>query len=415
MSISSSHHYAVFLCHNSKDKPIVRIIHQSLRQEYDLPTYIDESDLVGGEEWEKSIHAALSSSKTCAILIGGNGWGGYQLEGEAKPALARMAKDPTFRVIPVLLPDANPEALLDLREFFQRTHWVDFRSIGERAAIRALASAVRGENPFPEGRPELTPMRVSFDSIRWDVSKRLDASVLYAGQQLREAWALRAERPADFDDLAVAFLSASEDRQNEELGRGLAAHAAALVNNPSQAELAANLALEAMQRFPTPQAHGVLSLARTRLPMVTARFEHPAPVNAVAMSPAETWMATGCQDGGVAFRDEHQFVMAGSKHSAPVRTAVFDPDNAWLATGDNDGSVVIWDLERREPRLTLSLGDAVTKLEVRPGRDGSLLLASSGRPGHPGNVSVWSAAEWKQLWTGSKITDATFDASGAHV
>jgi hypothetical protein len=119
---SLSHEYGVFLCHNSKDKPIVRNINEARRQEYNLRTFLDESTLVGGEEGEKSIHAAMSRSKTCAILVGANGWGGYQLTGEAKPALARWEQGPTFRVIPVLLTGAKPEELLDLRELFERTH-----------------------------------------------------------------------------------------------------------------------------------------------------------------------------------------------------------------------------------------------------------------------------------------------------
>ena len=287
MMSTSLYQYDVFLCYNKKEKPAVRVINESLRQEYGLRTFLDESTFVGGEEWEDSIQTAMAQSKTCAILLGINGWGPYQLTGEAKPALERREQDLEFRVIPVLLPGAKPEELLDLREFFDRTHWVDFRSTGERLAIRTLASAIRGKNPFPEGRPELTPMRVSFDSIRWDVSGRRNASILYRGKQLREASDLLGPAPAGVHRPRPRFPLCERTPTEPRAGLKLAAHAVALANRPSQWELAANLALEAICRFPSPEAYAVLRLTQTKLPRVTARFGHPAPVTAAAVIPPE--------------------------------------------------------------------------------------------------------------------------------
>ena len=412
-----SQEYAVFLCHNSEDKAVVRNINEALRQEYNLRTFLDESRLVAGEEWERSIQAAMSESGSCAIMLGPNGWGGYQLSGEAKPALARRSRDPTFRVIPVLLPGARPEELLDLREFFVRTHWVAFRNAGDPLAIRALASAISGENPLPEGRPELTPMRISFDSIRWDVSARRDTSVLYVGKQLREASSLLSDRPLEFTDLdlARAFVSAGERRQDEDLGRTLAAHAGALFNSPSQRELAANLALEAIRRFPSPEAHGVLRSTQTLLPRAVARFDHPAPVSAVATDRAERWLVIGCADGSVSRWDGQQLALARWKHDGTVRAVLFDPDGGWVATGSDDGTIAVWDLDRLEPRAHLSHGEPVTRLDARARAEGTVLLSSSGEPGHSGKVALWSAAEWQEAWSGGAVMDAALDSNGTHV
>src|ERR1700685_3843059 len=96
--------YEVFLCHNSKDKEQIRRVNEQLRHQFGVQTFLDESVLVGGEQWEQTINRALAGSRTCAITLGGSGWGPYQLEHEAKPALARRASDPNFRVIPVMLP-----------------------------------------------------------------------------------------------------------------------------------------------------------------------------------------------------------------------------------------------------------------------------------------------------------------------
>lgn len=412
---SSLYQYDVFLCHNTKEKPTVRVINEALRQEYGLRTFLDESTIVGGQDWENSIETAIAQSKTCAILLGINGWGPYQLIGEAKPFLERREQDPEFRVIPVLLAGAKPEELLDLREFFARTHWVDFRSTGERLAIRTLAAAIRGMNPFPEGRPELTPMRVGFDAIRWDVSGRRDASLLYTGKQRREASALLDGSLAEFTDLDHDFLAASQRQENQERGLKLAAHAVALASRPSQRELAAKLALEAIGRFPSPDAHAVLRSVPTMLPLVTAQFGHPAPVTAAAEDPAGRWLATGCADGTVALFNGTKLIRTRWKHSGAVRAAVFEPNGAWLITGGDDGRLAVWDLDRQEPSRQLSHGEAVTKLEFRNTPQGGLLLVSSSWPGAPGKISLWSTVDWSGVFSFGGIADASLDASGIHM
>ena len=53
-------------------------------------------------------------------------------------------RDPGFRVIPVLLPGADLNALLDLKSFFDSTHWIDFRKdLQDRTAIGGLAGFQR--------------------------------------------------------------------------------------------------------------------------------------------------------------------------------------------------------------------------------------------------------------------------------
>src|SRR4030095_3001192 len=157
--------YEVFLCHNSQDKDAVRTINEILRQEFGLSTYLDEAALVGGEAWEQGIQSALSSARACAVIVGPHGWGKYQLDHEARPAVRRRGVDSSFRVIPVLLPGVKVDVLSDFADFFNQTHWVTFEERCDDApTIRALAYAIRGENAFPEGRPRLTASRVRFDA-----------------------------------------------------------------------------------------------------------------------------------------------------------------------------------------------------------------------------------------------------------
>jgi hypothetical protein len=202
--------YDVFLCHNSRDKSRLRELNQRLRHEFGLTTFFDESELVGGRAWTEHIQRALASSKSCAICLGSNGWGPFQLEGEARPALERQYHDQSFVVIPVLLPGMNPEHMMVLKDFFEKTHWVDFREDWDTpASVRKLAAAIRGTAAFPEGKPELSPLRIRFDAFRWQEGARKDRSLLYRGSDLREAQVIVERDPSQLPADAQEFVDAS--------------------------------------------------------------------------------------------------------------------------------------------------------------------------------------------------------------
>src|SRR5260370_9727353 len=110
--------YDVFLCHNTRDKERLRDLNVRLRQEFGLETFFDESELIGGQIWSRHIQEALAASRSCAVCLGPGGWGPYQLDHEAEPALARAKNDPDFVVIPVLLPGMQPEQMMILEDFF---------------------------------------------------------------------------------------------------------------------------------------------------------------------------------------------------------------------------------------------------------------------------------------------------------
>ena len=146
--------YDVFLCHNSHDKTKLRELNERLRHEFALTTFFDESELVGGQVWTQHIERALASSRSCAICLGPNGWGPFQLDREARPALERQGTEPGFTVIPVLLPGMQPGHMMTLADFFQKTHWVDFREDwDDPVSVRKLAAAIRGQAASLKGNP----------------------------------------------------------------------------------------------------------------------------------------------------------------------------------------------------------------------------------------------------------------------
>jgi WD40 repeat protein len=406
--------YDVFLCHNSQDKPAVREINEVLRQEFDLSTFLDESTLVGGEQWAAGIASALAGSASCAVLLGQHGWGTYQRDEEARAAIARQQSDPQFRVIPVILPGASEAAMAELPELFKSRHWVDLRNgLLDRATLRGLAFAVRGQNPFPEGKPALTPARLRFDGIRWDAGLRRDDSILYTGAELREAEALAAARAGELTDLARVFLEVSRQRQIDRRGQLLAAHASALAQD--QLPLAARLAALALEHRDSADAHAVLRRAAAWLPTPVRRLEHHDRVTALACSGDGRRLLTAAANGSVILWDAESLqAVTEVSHGSKVSTVAIDPTGDWFVTGGEDGMLGIWDAHNGARRQALSVGSPVARIDIGGDREHHWLVAVGGEllPDSPGVAVAWECATWEQRWRNALVRDAAIAAGG---
>lgn len=403
--------YDVFLCHNSKDKDAVRTINEILRQEFGLSTYLDEAAIVGGDLWEQGIQSALAAARACLVIVGPHGWGKYQLEQEARPAVVRRGVDSSFRVIPVLLPGAEVAALSDFADFFSPTHWINFEErIDDTLTIRTLAFAIRGENAFPEGRPRLTASRVCFDATRWDVGSRRDDNLLYTGHLLQEA---RRIIDAAAMPLAAEFLRAGLRNNNERIARQLAAHANVMWSNPRRRDLAARLALESADRRPTAEAMAVLRQAYSLLPTAVGTLNHPAAVSAAMLDASKRRLATGCADGSVCVWDGETLRLVG-KHTQIVR-AIADLGNGRFVTGSADGVAIVWDWASGKRTAAFKAGDTIEAFDVHRSGDRTLLLTSGGIPGNPGDVDLRNAETGDEIWRMGMVTEARFDRTGAWV
>jgi len=101
--------YDVFLSHNSADKDAVELIAHRLRAEAGLNPFLDKWHLVPGEGWQVALEEALAASETVVVFIGPSGVSPWHNE-ELRTALNRAVRTrDEYRVIPVLLPEADPE------------------------------------------------------------------------------------------------------------------------------------------------------------------------------------------------------------------------------------------------------------------------------------------------------------------
>lgn len=141
-------HYDVFLSHNSDDKPVVERLAHELRAAGFEP-FLDKWHLIPGEPWQEALEEALDQSNTCAVFLGPSDLGPWENE-EMRAALDERVHTPDFRVIPVLLPDAQMPERGRLPRFLSRLTWVDFRAgIESTDALYRLVCGIKGISPGP--------------------------------------------------------------------------------------------------------------------------------------------------------------------------------------------------------------------------------------------------------------------------
>ena len=143
--------FDIFLSHNSADKPLVECIAQKLQAAGKAP-WLDEWCLVPGQAWQYGLANALRGCATCGVFVGQNGMGDWARE-ELLVAQERAARDPAFRLIPILLPGVpDPFDFSQLPPFLIQRTWVDFRrGLEEPQPLGALINAIEG---LPPGGPK---------------------------------------------------------------------------------------------------------------------------------------------------------------------------------------------------------------------------------------------------------------------
>jgi hypothetical protein len=149
--------FDVFLSHNSEDKSAVEMLAARLEDEAHIRPFLDKWHLIPGNPWQEELERALDSSRTCAVFIGPAGIGSRENE-EMRSALDTLVGQPTFRVIPVLLPGAVMPERGRLPRFLSRLTWVDFRGPNGVQDTDAFSRFVAGINGTAPGRgTELSP------------------------------------------------------------------------------------------------------------------------------------------------------------------------------------------------------------------------------------------------------------------
>jgi len=132
--------FHVFLSHNSKDKSSIRKLAVALRKR-SIKVWLDEEELVPGENWQPAMAKAIVNSLAVAVCIGPSGIGPWEDE-EMQGALTIAVREKR-RVIPVILPSAPPEHP-ELSLFLTNRTWVDLRHGITDAGLTKLIWGIKG-------------------------------------------------------------------------------------------------------------------------------------------------------------------------------------------------------------------------------------------------------------------------------
>ena len=125
-----------------------------------LRSFFDRRNLAPGLPWVRALEQAIDAAKAVIVLIGPRGLGNSQ-QYERELALVRQSRDPTFPVVPVILPDTSADRPFD---FLNLLTWVDFSHVGKVTdapdELARLLAAVHGApSPSDLVREAICPYR----------------------------------------------------------------------------------------------------------------------------------------------------------------------------------------------------------------------------------------------------------------
>lgn len=134
--------FDVFLCHNSKDKVVVRDLANKLAQR-GIQVWFDEWEVRPGDVWQDAVAEGLLASRTVLVLFGSQGEGPWAIE-ERRVAL-HEATVGNKRAIPVLLPGVSDAPTLPA--FMAQRRWVDCRLGFSDVGLANLLWGITGQRP----------------------------------------------------------------------------------------------------------------------------------------------------------------------------------------------------------------------------------------------------------------------------
>jgi len=132
--------FEIFLCHNSNDKPHVRLINEELKK-LQTKTWIDEEQIGLGASWQIELEKQIVSIKNAGVFVGDNGLGPWQIM-EIRAFLIEILNN-GGRVIPIILP--NAKEIPDLPIFLKQFNYLDLRK-DYMDGIEKLAETVKSNS-----------------------------------------------------------------------------------------------------------------------------------------------------------------------------------------------------------------------------------------------------------------------------
>ncbi len=153
----------VFISYASPDLRHAEEIHSFLRAKGWKP-FFDRDNIALGLPWV-AVEKAIDAATAVIVLIGPGGLGNIQ-QYERQLALVRQTRDPTFPVVPVILPGTRADRPFD---FLHVLSWVDFSRVAKISdapeALDLLLTALQGGHAVKAAPEPICPYR-GLDAFR---------------------------------------------------------------------------------------------------------------------------------------------------------------------------------------------------------------------------------------------------------
>jgi Novel STAND NTPase 1/TIR domain len=176
--MSAGNTFDVFLSYHWRDHARVEAVGRWLRDQ-GLKVFLDRWYLVAGRPWPEALEQALGTCGAAAVFVGPGEMGPWQ-QREKYLALERQARDTSFPVIPVLLPQGDP-----VLGFLGQNTWVDLREQpDDPARLALLAAAIRGEPPGPDVRETLNATLATLSPYRGLLYFREEDAPFFFGREI---------------------------------------------------------------------------------------------------------------------------------------------------------------------------------------------------------------------------------------
>jgi tetratricopeptide (TPR) repeat protein len=215
----------VFLCHASGDKPAVRQLYARLQADGFAP-WLDEEDLVGGQDWRREIPKAVRTTDVVVVCLSRTAVtkAGYvQKEIGFALDIAEEQPEGALFIIPLRL-----EAY-DVPERLSRWQWVDsFEPRGYERLVRALRIranqlALGAPSPQPGTPPSKAPAPQSAPTVAALWRQALAAYLMKQWPEAETLLAQVAERDPSYRDVQARLSEARRQLALLELYQDLCA------------------------------------------------------------------------------------------------------------------------------------------------------------------------------------------------
>lgn len=143
MQSNTEIYFDVFLSYAHQDAEWIEHLAQRLEDEAGFHVWLDKWMLVAGQPWQHGMAQGIDQARCCVVCIGEFTPAGW-FKREIEKALNRQTGIPSFRVIPLLLPNAKK---VNVEDFLELNTWVDFRSSDQAYAFHTLVCGVKGIAP----------------------------------------------------------------------------------------------------------------------------------------------------------------------------------------------------------------------------------------------------------------------------